>query len=85
LKGFTQGNSKKSKLTVIDLKELKKFETIPRNVGGMRDFNRVEIDGIDPEIIEKQQSEFESKVAHALKNIAETNRPLYLLNQTLET
>lgn len=72
LKGFTQGNSKKSKLTVIDLKELKKFETIPRNVGGMRDFNRVEIDGIDPEIIEKQQSEFESKVAHALKNITET-------------
>lgn len=72
LKGFTQGNSKKSKLTVIDLKESKIFETTPRNVGGMRDFNRVEIEGVDPEIIEKTQSEFESKVAKALKELPET-------------
>lgn len=72
LKGFTQGNSKKSKLTAINLKEKKKFETIPRNVGGMRDFNRVEIDGVDPEIVEKNQSEFEGKVATALKILGET-------------
>lgn len=73
LKGFTQGNSKKSKLTVIDLKGKKKFETIPRNVGGMRDFNRVEIEGVDPEIIEKNQSVFEGKVATALKKLEETH------------
>jgi hypothetical protein len=72
LKGFTQGNAKKSKLTVIDLKESKTFETIPRNVGGMRDFNRVEIEGVDPEVIEKTQSEFESKVAKALQELPET-------------
>lgn len=72
LKGFTQGNAKKSKLTVLDLKDKKKFETIPRNVGGMRDFNRVEIDGIDPEVVEKAQSDFEGKVATALRNIEET-------------
>jgi hypothetical protein len=72
LKGFTQGNSKKSKLTVIDLKERKKFETIPRNVGGMRDFNRVEIEGVDPEVIEKQQSQFEGKAARALKDLVDT-------------
>lgn len=72
LKGFTQGSAKKSKLTVIDLKEKKKFETIPRNVGGMRDFNRVEIEGLDPEVIEKSQSEFESKAAIALINLGNT-------------
>lgn len=69
LKGFTQGNAKKSKLVVLDLKNKKKFEAIPRNVGGMRDFNHVEIDGVDPEIIEKAQSDFEGKVATALKKL----------------
>lgn len=72
LKGFTQGNAKNSKLTVVDLKESKTFETIPRNIGGMRDFNRVEIEGIDPELVEKTQSEFESKVAKVLKVLPET-------------
>lgn len=73
LKGFTQGSAKKSKLLVLDLKSNNKFETIPRNVGGMRDFNRVEINGIDPEIIEKTQSDFESKAATALKKLEETS------------
>lgn len=72
LKGFTQGGSKNSKITVIDFKNKKKFETIPRNVGGMRDFNRVEIEGVDPEIVEKQQADFEGKVASALKRLEET-------------
>lgn len=73
LKGFTQGNSKNSKLTVLDLKNKKKFETIPRNVGGMRDFNRVDIDGVDPEIIEKIQSDFEGNAATALRKLEETS------------
>jgi len=73
LKGFTQGSAKKSKLTVLDLNNKKKFETIPRNVGGMRDFNRVDIDGLDPEIVEKTQSDFEGKAATALKNVEETS------------
>jgi hypothetical protein len=69
LKGFTQGNAKKSKLAVIDLEAKKMFETIPRNVGGIRDFNRVEIEGVDPNIIEKMQSDFEGQVATALKQL----------------
>lgn len=72
LKGFTQGGSKNSKITVLDLKNKKTFVTVPRNVGGMRDFNRVEIDGVDPEIVEKKQSEFEGKAATALKKLEET-------------
>lgn len=72
LKGFTQGSAKNSKLTVIDLKNKKKFETIPRNVGGMRDFNRVEIEGVNPEIVEKKQANFESQAALALKKLEDT-------------
>ncbi|WP_256026020.1 MULTISPECIES: DUF4238 domain-containing protein [Enterobacteriaceae] len=35
LKGFTSNGGKKSKLTVIDLKERKTFESNTRNVGGL--------------------------------------------------
>lgn len=72
LKGFTKGRSKKSKLTVIDFKERKRFETNPRNVGGIRDFNRIEIEGIDPNAFESMLSEFEGKAAKALKSVEET-------------
>ena len=35
----------------------------------MRDFNRIEIAGVDPEIVEKAQADFEGKVATALKKL----------------
>ncbi len=69
LKGFTRNGSKKSKLSVFDLKQRKTFITIPRNVGGIRDFNRVEVDGVDPNIVEKSYADFEGKAATALKHI----------------
>ena len=69
LKDFTGGNSKNSKLSVIDFKQKKYFETIPRNVAAIRDFNRVEVVDIDPNIIEKSISEFEANAAIALKKI----------------
>jgi hypothetical protein len=69
LKGFTKGNSKKSKLTVIDFQEKKTFETIPRNVGGIRDFNRIDIKGFDPNTVEDSWAEFEGHVAIAIKEI----------------
>jgi hypothetical protein len=72
LKGFTKGGSKKSKLTVIDFKEKKRFETIPRNVGGIRDFNRIEIEGVDQNAIETALGNFEGQAASALKQIEET-------------
>lgn len=72
LKGFTKGRAKKSKLSVIDLKNKKSFETIPRNVGGIRDFNRIDIEGVDQNEIESSLAEFEGKAATALKNLGET-------------
>ncbi|GAB4343134.1 MAG: hypothetical protein Kow0089_18720 [Desulfobulbaceae bacterium] len=72
LKGFTKGGSKKSKLTVVDFKEKKMFPTIPRNVGGIRDFNRVDVEGVDQNVVEKSYAEFEGKAAIALKNVQES-------------
>ncbi|KGK41365.1 hypothetical protein LH51_15480 [Nitrincola sp. A-D6] len=71
LKGFTRGRAKKSKLTVFDLKQKKSFETTPRNVGGMRDFNRVDIDGIDQNHLESALAEFEGQAASVLKKLGE--------------
>lgn len=72
LKGFTRGKSKKSKLSVIDVKGKKSFETTPRNVGGVRDFNRVEIEGVDPNHLESELSKFEGIAATALKRLKDT-------------
>ncbi|MBQ0762303.1 MAG: DUF4238 domain-containing protein [Marinobacter psychrophilus] len=72
LKEFTKGRGKKSKLAVIDFREKKTFETIPRNVGGIRDFNRIDVEGVDPNLLESQISEFESEAARALKKLNET-------------
>ena len=69
LKGFTKRGGKKSKLTVIDLRQKKHFETTPRNVGGIRDFNRISIEGVDQNILEKSLAKFESAVATALRKL----------------
>lgn len=72
LKGFTKGGAKKSKITVIDLIRKKSFETIPKKVGGIRDFNRIDIEGVEPDAIEYSLSEFESQAATALRKIEKT-------------
>lgn len=72
LKGFTKGGAKKSKLAVIDFKEKKRFETIPRNVGGVRDFNRIDVEGVDQNELEKLLSQFEGEAARALRNLEKT-------------
>jgi len=56
-------------LSVFDLKQRKIFTTTPRNVGGIRDFNRVEVKGLDPNVVEKAYADFEGKAATALKNV----------------
>lgn len=72
LKGFTNGQSKKSKLSVIDFEKNKSFETIPRNVGGLRDFNRVDIEGVDQNFVESELAIFEDHAATALNRLKKT-------------
>ena len=54
LKGFARPRSKDGRLTVFDLKTRKSFATRPRNVAARRDYNRIEIEGQDPNAIESQ-------------------------------
>lgn len=69
LKGFTKGRAKKSKLAVVDFKERKAFQTSPRNVGGLRDFNRIDFPNIDQNALENDLSKFESQAAQSLKSL----------------
>ncbi|MHC9510694.1 DUF4238 domain-containing protein [Kangiella sp. M94] len=69
LKGFTKGGSKKSKLSIIDFRQRRYFETKPRNVGGIRDFNRIDVEGVHPNVLEMSLAEFEREAATALKKL----------------
>jgi hypothetical protein len=66
LRGFC-GSDKK--LFVVDAKERKQFRTQPENVAVEKDFNRVNIDGIAPDALEKAYGAFEGKAASALARI----------------
>jgi len=69
LRGFSVGAGKKCRVTVANLKNDVFFETNPRNVAGVRDFNRVELPGFKPDALEGMLSGFESEVAAAIRNI----------------
>lgn len=69
LAGFTESGDKDDAIHVTDIREKKEFITNPRNVGAQRDFNRVDIPGVEIDELEKSFSKFESKVAPVLSRI----------------
>jgi len=56
-------------LQVWDLVRRRQFPTRPRNVASMRDFNRIEAEGVDPNFLEMQLAEFESELDGTLGRI----------------
>ena len=50
---FAKSVGNKYRITVLDLKRRHHFETTPRNIGGQRDFNRVEKDGMPPDFLDQ--------------------------------
>ena len=79
------GRGKQCRLTVANIAGKNYFETNPRNVGGVRDFNRVQIAGFKPDAIEGMLANFEGQVATALRNVAvsrkfEGDDRLFILN-----
>ncbi len=70
LRGFLPVG-RKSKLTVLDLRERKCFKANTRNVGGERDFNRIEVKDLPPDSVEKKLSSFEGMAADALRVISQ--------------
>lgn len=71
LRGFTKNRGVKSKLTAFDLKNKKIFESNTRNVGGVRDFNRIDAEDVDPNVLESTLAEFEGSVATELNNLSQ--------------
>lgn len=69
LKGFARGPSKKSKLTVFDLEKREIFFSNPKGVAAKRDFNRLDVEGIEQNELENSLSKFESQAARAVRQL----------------
>jgi len=74
LKGFTPFGTKESQLVIFDFIRKKTFSTIPKNVAKERDFNQIEINGIDANYLESQLAIFEDKANAAICNIQQTGK-----------
>lgn len=75
LRGFAASTKKGDyKLTVANVAAGKFFETNPRNVGGERDFNRIEIEGHAPNALEQKLAGFETEVAESFRSVAESRK-----------
>jgi hypothetical protein len=72
LKGFAKPRAKDGKLTVFDLKDRRTFATKPRNVAARRDYNRVDIEDVDPNIVEGRLSVLEGHADQAFRRIIAT-------------
>lgn len=70
------GDPRKAKLFVYDKSTNKTFRTTVRNVGSKRHFNRVDVEGHDPNSIEDAFAEIEGKISRDLSDvIAERSFP----------
>lgn len=72
LAGFTEKGAQDDKLWVLDQDYIKQFKASPVSIGFEKDYNAVEIDGVDPDSFEKSLSKFEGIAAPVIKKIVET-------------
>lgn len=72
LKGFARLRSKDAQLTAFNLATGDQFVTRPRNVAAKRDYNRVDIEGVDPNFVETEMSKIEGDLDAAFKRIIDT-------------
>jgi hypothetical protein len=83
LRGFV---GEKGLLFVTDRETKKPYRTKPHGVAGQRDFNRIDVEGMDPNAVEKALAEFEGEVAPhldrviAAKSIAEEKDRAAIVN-----
>jgi hypothetical protein len=69
LSGFALQRKKARQVQVFDRNLSDSFPSSIRNVGGERDFNRIEIEGHKPDAFETGMAEFESELAPALTRL----------------
>jgi len=71
LRGFSDGLGRKARVFTFDQSTNKSFTTLVRNVASKRHFNRVEIEGVDPNYLEDGLSEMEGELAPFLAEVIE--------------
>src|SRR5271157_3609751 len=64
---FTDKGSKNGQFYVLDVVNGKCFRTSPKNVAAQRDFNRVDIEGKPPDVLEHGLAPFEQGMAAACR------------------
>lgn len=69
LEGFTISGSQDNYLWVLDIQSGKQWKARPENVAHQRDFYRIELPGVKPDIFENALSKIESQASVILKNI----------------
>ncbi len=73
LRGFVPDRAS-PKLFVVDAQVGRAFTASPRNVAQERDFHTVDVDGMDPDALEKAFAQIESDIAPVLERIARERR-----------
>ncbi len=72
LAAFTDTGSEDGKFYVFDIRSGKRFRTSPKNVAVERDFNRLDLEGKSPDILEQAFSPFEGQVGQTIRRVNHT-------------
>lgn len=72
LSGFTDSGTQDNRFFVLEVQTGRSFVTSPKNVAAERDFNRVEIDGKDPDTLEQALALFEESAVNAIRSVERT-------------
>jgi len=71
---FTDKGTKEGQFFVLEVESGRTFRTSPQNVAVELDFNRVDIDGHPPDVIETAFSQLEQEAGQAIANIVATGK-----------
>lgn len=77
LRGFSKykpGKEQKAQVYVSDLVERRGYSTNVRNVAALRDFNRIDTDTGNPNVLEDWLGEFEGEATSSIRRVAEMQR-----------
>src|SRR3954466_12437995 len=67
LRGFSPPRKKVRQVVVFDRNRRAPFQSPIANIAAERDFNQVDVEGLDPNTIETGMSKFESRCSSALE------------------
>jgi hypothetical protein len=72
LAGFTESGTIEGRCCVLEVQTGKRFVASPKNLAVERDFNRIEIEGEQPDALEQAFSELEGHAAAAIRRASDT-------------